>query len=75
MFILFFFLINKLSKAQKNIEKHEKELSSIAGLVGRFSGKTSATRKESMIYRSGCANINLNISIAREIIKDLLDSR
>ena len=45
-------LINKLSKVQKNIVMHEKAYECIASLVGRISGKISATRKESRMYRS-----------------------
>ena len=35
------------------IVKYEKAYESIARLVGRFSGKVFATRKESKMYRSG----------------------
>ena len=53
LFVMFFFLINKLGKVQKNKVMHKKAYECIARLVGRFSGKISATWKESMMYRSG----------------------
>ena len=61
---MFFFLMNKLSKVQKNIIMHEKAQECIARLVGRFSGKISATRKESKMYRSG---LHPAMSVSRSV--------